>query len=145
MLRWQDYISMVNESSVNNIFVLLPQDIGELPVVTADMLGERVYYSFFQAGILFLLENDLVTQITFFMKPEEGFSIYQGEFPPGIGIDNKEKDIVAVKGKPSASGGGKTDMLLGYINRWIKYESNDYVLHIEFAKDGRLAKISLQA
>ncbi|CAQ83259.1 MULTISPECIES: hypothetical protein [Photorhabdus] len=136
---------MINESSVNNIFVLLPQDIGELPVVTTDMLGKRIYYSFFQAGILFLLENDLVTQITFFMKPEEGFSIYQGELPPGIGIDNKEKDVVEVKGKPPASGGGKPDMLLGYINRWIKYESNDYALHMEFAQDGRLAKISLQA
>ncbi|MGV7960574.1 hypothetical protein QPK13_05460 [Photorhabdus tasmaniensis] len=143
MLRWHNFIDTLGCSKTEHAFVLLSQRINELPVVENDVLGERIYYSFLQSGILFLLENDRVSQISFFIKSAESFAKYKGELPINVELDNDETNILNTLGLPSLSGGGKSDMLLGYINRWIKYDKGQYELHFEFDKISLLCKVSL--
>lgn len=143
MLGWLDFIKMLGCSKLDGEIVLLPQSLNEMPVVEPDMLGDRIYYSFFQSGILFLLEKEKVSQICFFITPSEGFSTYIGELPISGGAT--ENDIITALGEPSSTGGGKSDMLLGYIERWIKYDKDDYALHIEFNQSALLSKVSLLA
>jgi len=35
------------------------------------------------------------------------------------------------------------DMLLGYLNRWIKYEKDAYALHLQFDKNEKLCRANL--
>ncbi|MQL50686.1 hypothetical protein GEA64_23240 [Photorhabdus khanii] len=143
MLRWLDFIGTLGCSKTEHIFVLLSQKINELPVVDKDVLGDRIYYSFLQSGVLFLLENDRVNQISFFIKSVESFAKYEGELPIDVELNNNETSIINILGLPSLSGGGKSDMLFGYINRWIKYDKGQYELHFEFDKTDLLCKVSL--
>ncbi|NTY88840.1 hypothetical protein FCH33_18880 [Serratia fonticola] len=143
MLGWIDFINMLGCSKLDGEIISLSQSLSEMPAVEPDMLGDRTYYSFFQSGILFLLEEGKVSQICFFITPSEGFSKYVGELP--ISGSATENEIITVLGEPSSTGGGKSDMLLGYIGRWIKYDKDNYALHIEFNQSALLSKVSLLA
>ncbi|MDE9460197.1 hypothetical protein KKJ03_01975 [Xenorhabdus bovienii] len=134
---------MLGGSKLDRRFVLLAQKVNEVPDVSPDILGEMIYYSFYQSGILLLLESNILDQITFFIEPSEGFTGYIGELPEDIELKEKESEVIAAMGAPISSGGGKPDMLLGYINRWIKYIRDNYVLHIEFNKNSFISKLSL--
>ncbi|MCL2892094.1 MULTISPECIES: hypothetical protein [Pectobacteriaceae] len=141
MLAWNNLVEMLGCSKANNEFIYLPQKLNELPVFEEGVLGDRSYYSFFNSGILFLLEDDLVNQISLYMQADEGFSIYTGELP--LPVNGRESEIIRVLGVPSESGGGKMDMLLGYINRWIKYKIENYTLHIQFDQNDKLCRVTL--
>ncbi|MGQ8707884.1 hypothetical protein ACUTSW_18120 [Serratia sp. TSA_198.1] len=146
MLGWNEFIKILGCSQLDRSFISLPQVMNELPIVEPDMLGIRHYYSFIHSGVLFLLENEKIDQISFFIEPSENFSKYNGELPVKSASDRSENEIIDVLGPPSSSGGGeKADMLLGYMNRWIKYDENEYALHLEFNQSGALSKISLMA
>ncbi|WP_232832644.1 hypothetical protein [Photorhabdus sp. CRCIA-P01] len=143
MLKLQEIITLLGCSKLDHRFVLLAQEVNEIPDVSPDILGERIYYSFYNSGILLLLENNILDQITFFIEPSEGFTGYIGELPEGIELKEKESKVIESIGEPTSSGGGKPDMLLGYINRWIKYVRDNYVLHIEFNQNNFISKLSL--
>ncbi|WP_241509964.1 hypothetical protein [Photorhabdus laumondii] len=143
MLKLQEIIALLGCSKLDRRFVLLAQEINEMPDVSPDTLGERIYYSFYSSGILLLLENNIIEQITFFIEPSEGFTGYIGELPEGIKLKGKDLEIIEIMGTPTSSGGGKPDMLLGYINRWVKYVRDNYILHIEFNKRNFISKLSL--
>lgn len=115
--------------------------LNELPEVEEDVLGDRSYYSFLNTGILFLLENEILEQVTFYAKQDEGFSEYKGELP--VSVNASEHESIQILGNPSVSGGGKVDMLMGYIDRWIKYEKEDYTLHLQFNQNDNLSRVSI--
>ncbi|CAM3590844.1 hypothetical protein RABR111495_01835 [Rahnella bruchi] len=139
MLPWNYFIEILGCSKFDDNFVELSEKFNELPSFDTGVLGDRNYYSFFQAGVLVLLENETVNQISFYIQPDEGFSAYKGALP----FKGLESEIIQLLGEPSASGGGKMDMLLGYINRWIKYEKEGYALHLQFDQNGKLCRASL--
>jgi len=140
MLSWNELKNLIGCGKTDGKFIMLPQLIGVLPNVASDILGEITYYSFFDAGILLLVDEKYVTQITLFIEPNEGFSAYRGELPV---YADKENSIVSELGTPLKSGGGKTDALLGYLSRWVKYKNEEGCLHIEFNQNGALSKLSL--
>lgn len=143
MLKWLALIDMLGRSKHERNFILLAQIMNELPVIESDMLGIREYYSFYQSGVLFLVEREQIDQISFYIEPKDGFFQYKGESPIDNPSHKSESDVIDLLGEPVFSGGGKHDLLLGYINRWVKYEKNGYNLHIEFNENDLLSKISV--
>ncbi|MCX2866406.1 hypothetical protein ORL23_02720 [Kluyvera cryocrescens] len=141
MLSWDGFVEILGCPKVDDKFIHLSQEFNELPNVDESVLGDRDYYSFINSGVLFLLEDGLVDQISFYIEADEGFSKYRGELPFPIG--SSESGIIYLLGTPSSLGGGKTDMLLGHINRWIKYERDDYALHLQFNKNDQLCRATL--
>ncbi len=141
MLAWNDLIGMLGCSKTSNEFIYLPQKLNELPVFDEGVLGDRNYYSFFNSGVLLLLEDDLVNQISLYMQADEGFSVYTGELP--LPANSCESEIIQLLGVPSATGGGKMDMLLGYLNRWIKYQTESHILHLQFNQNDQLCRVTL--
>ncbi|MBT2370918.1 hypothetical protein J7E41_02580 [Pseudomonas fluorescens] len=141
MLMWDDFVEVLGSSKKDDKFIYLSQAFNELPSIDEGVLGDRIYYSFFRSGVLFLLENNLVDQITFYIDADEGFSKYRGDLP--VPSDSSESEITHLLGTPSSLGGGKTDMLLGHINRWVKYERDGYALHLQFNKNSQLCRATL--
>lgn len=141
MLAWNDLIEILGCSKTSNEFVYLPQKLNELPVYDEGVLGDRSYYSFFNSGVLLLLEDNQVNQISLFMQADEGFSVYLGEVP--LPANGSESDIIQVLGSPSAMWGGGMDMLLGYLNRWMKYQTGNHELHLQFNQHDQLCRVTL--
>lgn len=140
MLKWKELKEILGCEKTEGKFISLPQMIGALPNISSDMLGEVTYYSFFDEGVLLLIDEKSVTQISVFIEPSEGFSSYKNEVPMHGDI---ESDIIDELGVPFKSGGGKPDPLLGYLNRWIKYKIEEGYMHMEFNQSGKLDKLSL--
>jgi len=141
MLIWNRFIKLLGCSKADSEFVFFMRKLNELPEVEEDVLGDRSYYSFLNTGILFLLENEILEQVTFYAKQDEGFSEYKGELP--VSVNASEHESIQILGNPSVSGGGKVDMLMGYIDRWIKYEKEDYTLHLQFNQNDNLSRVSI--
>lgn len=141
MLSWNSFIQILGCLKTDSSFINLPHIFNELPDFDEGVLGDRNYYSFFNSGVLFLLENERVNQISFYIQEDEGFSIYKGELP--VPRNGQESEIIQWLGLPSSSGGGKLDKLIGYINRWIKYEKDSYAFHLQFDQNDLLCRVSL--
>lgn len=124
-------------------FVSFPQHVRALPDVSSGVLGDVTYYSFLQAGILLIVEQQRLIQITLFVESSEGFERYLGELPDGLASGSDEASVIEKFGVPIKSGGGKPDSLLGYINRWVKYKDAVGFLHFEFNESGVINKVSL--
>ena len=141
MLIWNEFIKLLGCSKLDGKFINISSIFNELPKIEEGVLGDRSYYSFLHSGALFLLESEVVDQITFYAKQGEGFSEYRGELP--VSINSSEHEAVQMLGHPSVSGGGKMDALMGYIDRWIKYEKEGYALHLQFNQNDNLSRITL--
>lgn len=141
MLNWDGFIKLLGCSRVDSEFAFFINHFNEPPEIEEGVLGDRIYYSFFRSGVLFLLEDEIVEQITFYAKPDEGFSDYKGALP--VSIITSEHDSIQILGNPSASGGGKMDGLMGYVDRWIKYEKEGYTLHLQFSQNDNLSRVSI--
>ena len=141
MLIWDEFIKLLGCSKLDGTFINISSNFNELPKIGEGVLGDRNYYSFLHSGVLFLLEDEVVDQIAFYAKQDEGFSEYKGELP--LPINSSEFEVVQILGCPAASGGGKTDALMGYIARWIKYEKEGYALHLLFNQNDNLSRVTL--
>lgn len=141
MLTWNSFIEMLGASKTDTRVVCLSQELNDLPDVDESVLGDRTYYSFFRSGVLLLVEGDLVDQVSFYLEADEGFEKYEGELPFVEG--SSESEIIHLLGRPSSTGGGNTDMLLGHIDRWVKYKKDDYSLHLQFNQNERLCRATL--
>nr|WP_314984263.1 hypothetical protein [uncultured Pantoea sp.] len=141
MLMWDEFINLLGCTRFNGKFINISTDFNELPEIEEGVLGDRSYYSFLQSGVLFLLEDKVIAQITFYAAKDEGFSEYEGGLP--LSIDSSEHEAVQMLGHPLDSGGGKMDALMGYIDRWIRYEKEGYTLHLQFNQSDRLSRVTL--
>ena len=141
MLIWNEFIKLLGCSKLDSEFINVSSNFNELPIIEKSILGDRNYYSFLHSGVLFLLEDEVVEQFTFYAKQDEGFSEYKGKLP--VSIDSSEHEAVQILGRPLASGGGKMDALMGYIDRWIKYEKEGYFLHLQFNQNDNLSRVTL--
>ncbi|MCX8955841.1 hypothetical protein EHW65_00615 [Erwinia psidii] len=141
MLIWNEFIKLLGCSKLDGKFINVSGDFNELPKLEEGVLGDREYYSFLHSGVLFLLEDEVVDQITFYAEKVDGFSVYKGELP--VSIDSSEHEAVQILGHPLASGGGKMDALMGYIDRWVKYEKEGYALHLQFNQNDNLSRVTL--
>lgn len=141
MLMLDRFINLLGRSRLDDDFINVSSDFNELPKIEQGVLGDREYYSFLHSGVVFLLEEGVVEQIVFYVKQDEGFSEYRGELP--VSIQSSVCEAVQVLGNPSASGGGKIDALMGYIDHWIKYEKEGYILHLQFNQKGILSRVTL--
>lgn len=141
MLVWNEFIKLLGCSKLDDKFVNILSSFNQLPKIDRSILGGRDYYSFFYSGVLFLLEDEVVDQIYFYTKQDDGFSVYKGELP--VKINSSEHEAIQILGYPSASGGGKMDTLMGYMARWIKYEKEGYTLHLQFNPSDNLSRVTL--
>ncbi|WP_191938601.1 hypothetical protein IFU37_007970 [Pantoea agglomerans] len=141
MLMWDEFIKLLGCKKFDDDFINISSDFNELPTIEESVLGDRSYYSFLQSGVLFLLEDKIIDQITFYATKDEGFSEYEGDLP--LSIDSSEHKAVQMLGHPLDSGGGKMDALMGYIDRWIRYEKEGYKLHLQFNQNDRLSRVTL--
>ncbi|MDN4629759.1 hypothetical protein QZH36_04375 [Erwinia sp. BC051422] len=149
MPGWIKIIDSLGKFEKSSEFIELNDAIGEVPILSEapaehnDPVGHTKYYKYVQSGLEIGLRKGVVNHIHFYFDGYEGYACFQGELLSGICSGWNEKSIRHMLGEPSASGGGKSDMLMGYLNRWIKYDKEGYALHLQFDQSDKLCRTSL--
>ncbi|MEX0447626.1 hypothetical protein [Xenorhabdus sp. SGI246] len=149
MIDWNLFINALGTAESSKEFSELCLVIEEQAQVSQDPLeyndpvGHTTYYSFFQSGILVGFRQGRLDHIHFYSDNNDGYKNFKGVLISDIQMGwNKEK-VLEILGIPLRSGGNYMDMLLGYINDWIKYEYPGYALHFQFNPDGLLCHSTL--
>ncbi|WP_241645606.1 hypothetical protein [Rosenbergiella metrosideri] len=149
MFGWIKLIESLGKDEKSNEFLELNNAIGEVPLITEDPeeyndpIAHTKYYKYLQSGLEIGFRKGIVNHIHFYFDEYEGYAPFQGKLLSEICSGWDEKSILKTLGKPSANGGGKSDMLLGYLNRWVKYDKEGYALHLQFDQSDVLCRASL--
>ncbi|MBI6721979.1 hypothetical protein YA0078_24650, partial [Pseudomonas syringae] len=94
-------------------------------------------------GIEIGFRSGKLNHIHFLVQPHEGYSAYKEDVLGRIAQAWRVEDVIAELGSPSKEAPGRADMLIGYVQQWLKYEFKTYALRMEFSEDGRLWKATL--
>ena len=149
MVDWAQFVISLGKTEASQEFNELRIAIGEEadissdPIEYNDPLGQTKYYSFTHSGIEIGFRKNVLNHIHFYFTKNEGYDDYKGKLISNICKGWNEEKIRNVLGTPSLTGGGKEDVLLGYINRWIKYEKDNYALHFQFNQNDKLSRVTL--
>ncbi|MFP1787613.1 hypothetical protein [Lonsdalea quercina] len=149
MIEWIKFINALGKRDDSADFLDLCQSIGEPAKVTSDPdeyndpVGKTKYFKFPQSGIEIGFRQKTLNHIHFYFDEEGEYLPFRESLFLGINSDSSREMIIKKLGEPSSSGEGKMDMLIGYINQWIKYELSDYTLHLQFSPKGTLCRATL--
>ena len=110
-----------------------------------DPEGETKFYKFINSGLEFGFRSGKLNHIHFFVQCHEGYSEYTKDVLGRVAQVWSAQDIVNQLGPASTEAPGRVDMLIGYVQQWLKYEFETYDLRMEFSESGRLWKVTLMA
>ncbi|WP_272677303.1 hypothetical protein ACLI07_17605 [Providencia huaxiensis] len=149
MIQWAEFISALgkpeNSQEVKWLCLSINEvaDVSSDPTEYNDPIGRTTYYSFKHSGIEIGFRQNVLSHVHFYLNDDEGYKIYKGKLIYDICVGWNKDNTLKVLGKPSLQGGGNMDMLLGYINSWVKYKFDYYDLNFQFKQDGSLSRCSL--
>lgn len=149
MIDWLEFTNALGTTEMSKEFSQLNLSIGEKaqvsddPAEYNDPLGHTKHYKYLHSGLEIGFRQSLLNHIHFYFDGYEGYSAFKGQLLSGVSSGWSEEAVVQVLGEPTADGGGKLDMLLGYINRWVKYEKEAYALHLQFDQSNQLCRASV--
>ncbi|WP_431022603.1 DUF5680 domain-containing protein [Erwinia rhapontici] len=149
MSEWKKFINALGKKEASSEFSDLEFSIGETAqksedsIDDNDAIGHTKYYKFFQSGLEIGFRENILNHIHFYFDNNDGYDVFTGELLCGIGSGYSEIAVRKALGEPDKNGGGKSDILLGYINRWVKYESEGYALHLQFNQEDQLCMASI--
>ncbi|ALX80666.1 hypothetical protein ACOZ0V_003332 [Cronobacter malonaticus] len=141
ILKIDSFENLLGVDKKDEFLIKFIDSISDEPVIDQSFLGDRIYLPFLKAGFLILIEEDRVTQITFYIEGGDGFYKCALEFPDAL--NGGKANVMSNLGMPSATGGGINDKLIGYINKWIKYQYRGHELHLEYDDKDNLVKITI--
>jgi hypothetical protein len=146
--NWDDLVRALGEPEGSATFTHLVSEIGEQPLISedpseyTDPLGHTKYYKFIKNGLEIGFRQDRFNHVHLYTQSDEGYGQYTGPLMDGIRSNQPESSIVQALGAPSTVGGGSRG-LLGYMNRWLRYERDNYEIRLEFTDKQQLRKVSL--
>ncbi|WP_380181043.1 hypothetical protein [Kalamiella sp. sgz302252] len=149
MISWEDFINALGKEENSSEFLNLCGAIGEIAEISEDSeeyndpVSRTKYYKFFLSGIEMGFRHNILNHIHFYFDNADGFSTFKGSLLFGINIESTDKLIHQKLGEPVSCGGGKMDMLIGYINKWVKYQYKNYALHLQFNQLNKLYRSTL--
>ncbi|MHC8393469.1 hypothetical protein ACYZT8_07360 [Pseudomonas sp. LB3P93] len=151
MSIWSSFILALGQDENGSIVTELCRMIGESPVVSEtpdsynDPEGKTRFYKFINSGLEFGFRSGKLNHIHFFVQRHEGYSEYRRDVLGRAAQVWSARDIVNQLGPASTEAPGRVDMLIGYVQQWLKYEFETYALRMEFSESGRLWKVTLMA
>lgn len=149
MNSWSDFVRALGQDEGGSIITDLCRELGEPPAISEtpdsynDPEGKTKFYKFIKSGLELGFRSGKLNHIHFFVQRHEGYSAYKKDMLGRIAQTWRVQDVIAVLGPPTKEASSKFDMLIGYVQRWLKYEFETYALGMEFSEDSRLWKVTL--
>lgn len=149
MFEWDEFINILGKNEHSTEFISFSRNVYENPHILFDPdeyndpIGKTKYYKFYKSGFELGFRENLLNHIHFYFYEEEGYSPFVGYLTSSIKGGLRKSEVIQRLGNPSIRGEGKLNMLLGYINAWLKYEMKTYSLHLQFNKYDNLCRATL--
>jgi hypothetical protein len=149
MIDFDKFISVLGVAEDSKEFSEFVLSLSEKFIISEDSdeyndpIGNTKHYEFFELGFSIGFRQKKLNYIHFFFDKYENYLNCKVSRFLNVQITSSEKEVIDLLGKNYFSGGGYEDSLLGYINRWIKYEKPLFFLHIQFNKNNSISAISL--
>lgn len=146
---WDACFSAISKGDQSSEFLELCQLLGESPILLSDPVeyndpvGKTKYYKFFQSGVEAGFRNEKLNHVHFYLENADGYTAFNRGLCYGLGKTSTDKDVMNFFGFPDASGGGKLDPLIGYMNKWIKYRKDDLFVNFQFDRHGFLSRVTV--
>jgi filamentous hemagglutinin len=146
---WDASIVAISKGKNSPEFLAFCKLLGENPMLTSDPheyndpIGRTEYYKFLQSGVEVGFRNKKINHIHFYLENTDGYTAFNGKLCYGLDKAAADKDIMSFWGLPEASGGGKLDPLIGYVNKWIKYRIGDHLINFQFNKHNYLSRVTI--
>lgn len=146
---WDAGVSAINKEEKSSEFLAFCKLLGESPALTSDPveyndpIGKTKYYKFLQSGVEAGFRNEKLNHIHFYLEDDEDYSAFDGELCHSLNKTSTDKSVMEFFGLPDAFGGGKLDMLIGYMNKWVKYKKGEHVINFQFNKNGFLSRVTI--
>ncbi|WP_045739278.1 hypothetical protein [Xanthomonas sp. MUS 060] len=148
-LSWSDFIGALGKDESGVEFIKFISNFDETPVTSNtpeeynDPEGRTRFYKFLNSGVELGIRSEKLNHIHFFIQSHEGFLPYSGQvFDINVKGCNYQ-GILKEFGRPKDFGGGRQDPLIGYVNKWISYDFDQFGMHMEFSLDDKLWKVTL--
>nr|WP_198982587.1 hypothetical protein [Herbaspirillum sp. ASV7] len=147
----EDFVAVIGKIESADEVRSLFSDIHTCPLVSStpdgcnDPVGATKYYHFIDAGVECGFRGGVFTHAHFYIQEHEGYKAYKGKVDGEDAASWGLLPISKLWGDPTESGGGKMDLLIGYINPWILYEMSDHLIRVEFSQDTRVYKLTLMS
>jgi len=99
-------------------------------------IEDRAYLRMPDAGIDFSadIKDRMARSIFLHTDGDEGYRGYPRALPEGLSFSDSRQAVRVRLGKPSDSGGGNVQRLVGRWPAWDLYDKGAYVLHIRYAE-----------
>lgn len=149
MSSWPDLVAALclgeNDEAVKQVFLKIKESpkISETPISYNDPLGKTRFYKFLKTGLEFGFRLEKLNHVHFFVQSHEGCSAYNGDIFGKKAQAWNHQEIVNQFGHPRKEGGGKVDILIGYVQPWVIYDFDHYSFRVEFTADGGVWKATL--
>ncbi|ELY4132429.1 hypothetical protein ACVRUF_003488 [Cronobacter turicensis] len=115
ILKIDSFENLLGLDKKEEILMKFLDSISDKPEIDQGFLRDRIYLSFLNAGFLMLIEEDGITQMTFYIEGGGGLSKCAIEFPDSL--NGGKANVMSNFGIPAATGDGINDKLIGYINK----------------------------
>lgn len=149
MIEWIKFVYSLGKKENSVEFMALCSAIRESAKISEDPdgyndpVGKTKYFKFPKSGIEIGFRHNQLSHVHFYFESEDGYSPFLSLLQSGIGSGVSEHDVIQKLGSPTLRGGGKMDLLLGYINKWIKYDLEGFSINFQFNKHEVLCRATL--
>ncbi|NQE51501.1 hypothetical protein [Herbaspirillum rubrisubalbicans] len=100
-----------------------------------DPVGATKYYQFVDDGVECGFRGGIFTHAHFYIQEHEGYKSYKGKINGKDAAAWDLRSLTVLWGTPMESGGGKMDLLIGYIYPWILYDMSNHLIRVEFSQE----------
>ncbi|WP_090209964.1 hypothetical protein [Pseudomonas asplenii] len=148
-MGWGVLVEALGAEETDKKVLRLFEQIGEVPTLSntpgdySDPLFKTNFYKFFSSGIEVGFRGGVLIGIHVFVSQHEGYSAYKGEILGRAAESWRKSDFDREFGPAIKTGGGRQDMLIGYIRPWSKYSLGKYAVHVEFSSDHSIWKATV--
>lgn len=134
----------LGESNPSNNILDAIVEIGAGFVETKSMVATGFYWEFFTKGICFIFENNKLKQVSLYLNDSGQYKAFSGNiFANYKGNRINLEELEKLMDSNYEQGGGEYS-LIGYIEKWYKFEIDNNYIRFEISEhDGLVNKIHL--
>ncbi|UZE18716.1 hypothetical protein LOY70_03715 [Pseudomonas sp. B21-054] len=151
MNTWSDFVRALGQDEGGPMVTELYRKVGEPPAISEtpdsynDPEGKTRFYKFIKSGLELGFRSGKLNHIHFFVQRHEGYSPYKADVLGRKAQTWRFQDVIAELGPPGKEALGRVDMLIGYVQKWLKYDFETHALRMEFSENGHLWKATLMS
>ncbi|MEL7936720.1 MULTISPECIES: hypothetical protein [Pseudomonas] len=146
---WDKSIAAIGKVERSSDFLELEKVIGEVPCISSDPdeyndpIGATKYYKFTRSGVEVGFRRKLLNHINFYVEASDGYSAFNGELYGGLNGLSTCQSVLSFLGQPAMAGGGKKDLLIGYVGKWLRYQKWGVVVNFQFNESDLLCRVTV--